>query len=139
MKMLTILIVLARLCGGVAADNNLPVLKSNSSVVTIRDGNELRKDYWTLAPDAKPDVYEAELIDGVPHKVTFTTDVDSISFTVAEGKRYDFIIQRGADRCHTQIVGCRTGCASTRRTGRPTRASLSRSRRYTSWSTSRSR
>jgi hypothetical protein len=53
------------------AQDKLPIIKSNSSVVSIQDGKELRKNYWTLSPEAKPDVYEASLIDGKPHKVTF--------------------------------------------------------------------
>ena len=87
--------------------DKLPVIKSTVSVISIQDGEQLKKNYWTLAPDAKPDVYEAGLIKGKSHKVTFITDVDSISFVVEEGKKYDFIIQRGADLCYTQIVGKR--------------------------------
>src|SRR5215216_3171649 len=86
----------------------LPVIKSNVSIITIQDGAELKKNFWTLAPQAKPDVYEAQLVNGKPHKVTFITDVDSISFMVELGKKYDFIIQQGADLCYTQIVGVRS-------------------------------
>ena len=90
-----------------AAQENLPVIKSNVSLVTIQDGAELRKDFWRLAPEARPDVYEAQLVGGRPHKVTYITDVDSISFTVELGKTYDFIIQKGADLCYQRIVGVR--------------------------------
>ena len=86
---------------------NLPVVKSNTDVISIQDGANLKKNGWSLAPQAKPDVYEAELVDGKPHKVTFITDVDSISFEVEEGKRYDFIVQKGDALCYTQIVGVR--------------------------------
>jgi hypothetical protein len=58
----------------------LPVIKSNVSVISIQDGAEFKKNSWTLAPEAKPDVYEAILIDGKPRKITFITDVESISF-----------------------------------------------------------
>ena len=67
----------------------------------------LRRDAWRLSPEAVPDVYEAELVQGRPHKVTFITDVDSISFLVKEGKQYDFIIRFGDRNCHTRIVGTR--------------------------------
>jgi len=86
----------------------LPTIRSNSSTVTIQDGDNVKKDGWTLAPEAKPDVYEADLKNGKAHKVTFITDVDSISFLVEEGKRYDFVIQHGEDLCYTQIVGIRS-------------------------------
>jgi hypothetical protein len=76
-------------------------------LISIQNGAELRKNAWRLAPEAKPDVYEADLIDGRQTKITFITDVDSISFDVEEGKKYDFIIQKGDQMCYTQIVGVR--------------------------------
>src|SRR5262245_55275679 len=77
----------------------LPVLKATRSVVSVQEGERLRKDSWRLAPEVKPDVYEAEVKDGKPVKVTFSSDVDSISFLVEEGARHDFVIQHGDDRC----------------------------------------
>ncbi|HEX8195837.1 MAG TPA: DUF4932 domain-containing protein [Pyrinomonadaceae bacterium] len=89
------------------AQDKLPVIKSNVSVISIKDGENMKTNTWTLVPEAKPDVYEAELINGKPHEVTFITDIDRISFTVEEGKKYDFIIQKGDQLCYTQIVGTR--------------------------------
>jgi hypothetical protein len=91
----------------VAAQDNLPVIKSNVPTVSIQDGEVLQKGGWTLTPEAKPDVYEAQLIYGKPHKVTFLTDVEQISFVVEEGKKYDFVIQWGDKLCYTRIVGTR--------------------------------
>jgi hypothetical protein len=91
----------------VSAQENLPVIKSNVYVISIQDGENLKKNNWTLAPEAKPDVYEAELVDGKTQKVTFITDVDSISFEVEEDRRYDFIIKKGDALCYTQIIGVR--------------------------------
>jgi hypothetical protein len=107
MKSIQLTIALLLLAFAASGQDKLPVIKSNVSVVSIQDGKEFKKDFWTLAPEARPDVYEAALIDGQPHKVTFITDVDSISFMVEEGKKYDFIIQKGSDLCYTQIVGRR--------------------------------
>ena len=89
------------------AQHSLPIIRSTQPVISIEDGKILKKDGWRLAPEAKPDVYQAELIDGVPHKVTFITDVESISFVVEEGKKYDFIVKYGDALCYTQIVGTR--------------------------------
>src|ERR1700755_706888 len=105
MRLLKSFLLLLLLAAASAAQNNLPVVKSNVSVISIQDGETLKKDSWTLGPETKPDVYEADLVGGKPRKVTFITDVDSISFTVEEGKQYDFIIRRGEDFCHTRIVG----------------------------------
>lgn len=91
----------------VSSQSELPVIRSNKALISIKDGAEFRKDSWRLAPEAKPDVYEAKLINGAAHTVTFLTDVDKISFTVEEGKKYDFIIQYGKETCYTQIVGTR--------------------------------
>lgn len=90
-----------------SAQDNLPVIKSNVGVISIQDGDVLKKGEWSLAPEAKPDVYEAALIDGKPHRVTFITDVDQITFDVEEGKKYDFIVRFGDKDCYTQIVGTR--------------------------------
>jgi len=86
----------------------LPSIRSNVGSVSIQDGEVLRRNAWGLSPEADPDVYEAELVQGQPKKVTFITDVDSISFLVEEGKQYDFIIRFGDRDCHTRIVGIRS-------------------------------
>jgi hypothetical protein len=107
MRTIKLFIALILLTFAAHAQNDLPVIRSNADVVSIQDGANLKKNSWSLAPEAKPDVYEAELVDGKTHKVTFITDVDSISFDVEEGKKYDFIIQKGDALCYTQIVGVR--------------------------------
>jgi hypothetical protein len=107
MKILKTFIAIILFALSASAQADLPVIKSNSDLVTIQDGENLKKDGWRLSPEARPDVYEAELPDGKPHKVTFTTDVESISFDVEVGRKYDFIIQKGDALCYTQIVGTR--------------------------------
>ncbi|HEX2269848.1 MAG TPA: DUF4932 domain-containing protein [Pyrinomonadaceae bacterium] len=91
--------------GVVYAQDKLPVIRSTSSIVSIQDGDQYRPNIWRLVPEIKPDVYESQLKDGKPQRVTFITDLESISFWVELGKKYDFIIQRGDDLCYTQIVG----------------------------------
>src|SRR5690606_14069810 len=93
--------------GSALAQSELPTINSNAGVISIQDGTELRRNAWRLAPEANPDVYEARLINGKPHTVTFVTDVDKISFTVEEGKKYDFVIKYDGKLCYTQIVGTR--------------------------------
>ena len=107
MRPIKFIVALVLLTVAATAQDKSPVIKSTVSIISIQDGEVPKKNYWTLAPEAKPDVYEADLIDGKPHKVTFITDIDSISFMVEEGKKYDFIVQRGEDICYTQIVGKR--------------------------------
>ena len=103
-------LALAVVTGGVGhalADAPLPTMRTTRPVVSIRLGTTLQVDAWRLAPEAKPDVYEAQLEDGKPATVTFLSDVDSLSFRVEEGSRRDFVIVHGTERCLTRIVGAR--------------------------------
>lgn len=108
MKKLNLIIVLILFVVITKGQENFPIIKSNVNVISIQDGDILKKDNWTLTPEAKPDVYETNLLNGKPKKVTFITDIDQISFTIEEGKKYDFIIQKGDTKCYTQIVGRRS-------------------------------
>jgi len=91
----------------VGAQEELPVLEATRPVVSIQEGETLRKDAWRLAPDVKPDIYEVQLREGERKKVTFISDIGSISFDVQEGSQHEFIIRHGTDRCLTRIVGVR--------------------------------
>jgi hypothetical protein len=75
-----------------SAQDAPPVIRARSKVVTIIDGQHTKTDYWYVMPDRSPDVYYAEL-PRVPHRVTFTTDTESISFDVSYGSRHAFVIQ----------------------------------------------
>jgi len=82
------------------AQMKLPVIHANSKTVDIREGKMLRKGYWTISPQLKPDVYSA-----LNQKVTFITDLDSISFNLnSKHETYRFIILlNGKDTALTQV------------------------------------
>lgn len=81
------------------SQKKLPVIKASSTSVDIKDNNILRKNAWTIAPQEKLDVYLTSA-----KKVTFYTDIDSISFKITPKKQYDFIILlNGKDTARTQI------------------------------------
>ena len=91
------------LCARDGASQTLPVIRSHSRVVTITDGRHVKKNYWFVMPERAPDVYYVE-IPRQPHAVTFTTDVESISFDVTFGSRHDFIIRLDDGReARTQV------------------------------------
>jgi len=69
-----------------------PVIRSRSRTVTITDGLHAKKNYWYVMPERSSDVYYVE-IPLHPHRVTFTTDVESISFDVTFGSRHPFVIK----------------------------------------------
>ncbi len=86
-----------------AAQDALPVLKASSTAVDIQDGDLLLKAGWVVDPAAALDVYDARRTTRAK-RVTFITDVDSMSFDVDPGRTYDFIILlNGKDACRTRI------------------------------------
>jgi hypothetical protein len=74
--------------------DTLPVIKATSEKVDIRVGNEyFVKGGWALDPNKKPDVFSIGSKWAYEEKkVTFITNIDSISFTVKPGNKYNFII-----------------------------------------------
>ena len=85
------------------AQIDLPILRTETSDLSIKDGNELRIDYWTIDPTIDLDVYVADKINQ-SKLITFYSDIDSISFQLAPREQKDFlIILNDKDTCLTQI------------------------------------
>ncbi|MDE3145543.1 MAG: hypothetical protein KGL19_15405 [Bacteroidota bacterium] len=40
------------------AQSKLSVIRSNSKLVDVKDGNELKKGTWTISPNLKPNIYK---------------------------------------------------------------------------------
>jgi hypothetical protein len=86
------------------AQTKLPVIKATSKKVSIKDGDILSKNSWSLSPSAKPDIYTAERTRKTKW-VIFYTDIDSIKVKVRPGTRFNFVILfNGKDSCFTQIA-----------------------------------
>lgn len=97
---LNLLFVLLILSQSLVAQQKLPVIRSASKIVDIKDGAEFRKAAWSINPALKPDVYQTH-----NSEVTFYTDIDSISFKLRANHKYEFIILlNGKDSAYTQIV-----------------------------------
>jgi Peptidase family S41 len=85
------------------AQQSLLTIRAKTKSVDIKDGTIFQKNIWSLSPEAKPDTYYV-IEPEKEKKVTFYTDIDSISFDVKPGLAYDFIILlNGNDTCYTQI------------------------------------
>lgn len=85
----------------------VPTIKATSSTVDISVGDDFFiKGGWFLEPDKNPDVFS--IGSKWPYeykKVSFITDIDSISFDVQPGNTYNFIILLNETvPCHIQII-----------------------------------
>jgi hypothetical protein len=86
-------------CFFVSAQQTLPIINATSKTVSIRDGNILQKNSWTISPELKPDVHKTS-----SNRVTFITDRDSITFKIKHDKVYNFVILlNNKDSAFTQI------------------------------------
>jgi len=104
-------VILLILCFGfiihVTAQSTLPSIKATSTKVDIRVGNDyFSKGGWQLEPNKNPDIFfigSKWLYD--TKKVSFITDIDSLSFNAQPGHKYDFVIMLNENiPCHIQIV-----------------------------------
>ena len=84
MKNAILTFVLLLIGMAIFGQDSLPVIKATSEKVDIRVGDEyFAKGGWALDPNKKPDVFSigSKWIYETK-KVTFTTNIDSISFNV---------------------------------------------------------
>jgi len=106
MKNTILTFVLLMIGMAIFGEESLPVIKATSEKVDIRVGNEyFAKGGWALDPNKKPDVFSigSKWIYETK-KVTFTTNIDSISFNVKPGNKYNFIIVlNDTISCYIQI------------------------------------
>jgi hypothetical protein len=86
-----------------SGQSKLPLIRANSKLVTIVDGDMISMTTWTLTPSAKPDVYTADRTIKTKW-ITFKTDIDSLRFQLKAGEKFDFVILwNGKDSCFTQV------------------------------------
>ncbi|WP_375559182.1 retropepsin-like aspartic protease [Bernardetia sp. OM2101] len=97
---LTTLLILSSLT--CFAQENLPILKSNSSVVNVKEGNVLYLNCWTIDSNIKLDKYVVHKFDK-EQEISFYSDIDTITFKVTPNKNYDFIILLEGKKAYTRI------------------------------------
>ncbi|MBZ4188720.1 transglutaminase-like domain-containing protein [Niabella beijingensis] len=99
MKTKTLVFLCSLLLSSVVPAQKLPIIKATSTSVDIKNDDKLAKNVWRIVPEEKLDVYTTSA-----KKVTFYTDIDSISFKIDPRKQYDFIILlNGKDSAKTRI------------------------------------
>lgn len=86
----------------VQAQTKIPIIKAGSKSAKIyEEGNSISS--WGIDPKNSPDIYTTNKITK-RKKVTFKTDIDSITLWVKPGGQKDFIVLlNGKDSCLTRI------------------------------------
>ena len=84
-KMIVWLTLLALTLTRVYAQKISPLLRASSKSVSIRDGNALKKEVWTLDPTLKLDTYFIDFPQA-NSRVSFISDQDSLSFDTRYGQ-----------------------------------------------------
>lgn len=104
MRRIILLFVLAFIGQVSLAQEQFKLVKATSERVAIRDGNQPITRWWEyLTANVKPVVYHIAKINQ-NRRVTFYTDIDSISFDVAPNSEYNFkVLLNSKDTCFAQI------------------------------------
>jgi len=61
---MNLVLIFLVLSGRINAQNDLPVIRAHSKVVDIIDGENLKKGWWQIMPERKPDIYYVS----IPHR-----------------------------------------------------------------------
>lgn len=103
MKLIPFLFTLSFIVNTMIGQSSLPVLKTTTNILSIKDGKEIRKDYWHISPETKLDVYTADKTS-LNKTVTFYSDIDSISFELKPTEHFDFVVLlNDQDSCFHRI------------------------------------
>jgi hypothetical membrane protein len=86
--------------------SNLPTIQATKDSVDFRVGDDyFAKSGWVLEPKKNPDIFSIGSKWPYANKrVTFITDLDSISFNVHPGSQFEFIILKENTPCHIRVV-----------------------------------
>jgi hypothetical protein len=91
------------------------IFKTESKDVTVLVNNQVVVENWTVSPEKKPDIFEAECTNR-KNKVTFKAEKDSIIFNISAGKTIDFVIQNSKnEQAYTQIKGIKPNANFTKK------------------------
>ncbi|MCJ8292477.1 MAG: retropepsin-like domain-containing protein [Crocinitomicaceae bacterium] len=80
----------------------MPILKTDSKIVSVKDGNKLHEGAWTISSEVKLDEFIVSKFVG-EKKVSFISDIDTLTFVVKPNSTYDFVIQYNKEKAFTRI------------------------------------
>lgn len=98
---ISLIVIFAIFSQTITSQKSIPTIKAISTKLDIRDGNNFKRQSWTISPQINPDVYETSSLG---QKVTFITDKDSITVKIKKDTKLDFIILlNDSTKAYTQI------------------------------------
>lgn len=98
----TIYLALVIALSSCSNQKEIPILKTTSKIVSIKDGNKLHKDIWTISSEVELDEFIVSTFVG-KKEVSFISDIDTLTFEVKPNSTYDFIIQYNEEKAFTRI------------------------------------
>ncbi|WP_378188393.1 retropepsin-like aspartic protease [Aquimarina sp. W85] len=75
----------------IAAQQKLPVLRANSPILNIKEGDILTTEIWRADQNVMWDEFVTNSFEGVLH-LSFISDIDTLSLKLQSNKTYDFIV-----------------------------------------------
>lgn len=96
-------LIFSCLLQGAYGQSKLLVLEASNPVLTIKDGEEWKRDYWTVSPEIPLDIYTVDKTRKTK-TVTYYSDLESLTFQVGPEDSYDFaVIVNGKDTCYQRL------------------------------------
>lgn len=94
------------LAGSCDNDHRLEVLDATSKSAIVKVDDKVYSTNWIISPDINPDILPIEIEGDHFAKVTFLTDIDSVSYTLNKGDIKDFIVLLNKkDSAFTRLQG----------------------------------
>jgi len=87
-------------CADVKSVDSLQFLKTNVNNLSVKVDGKLVTSAWRINTKLKPDVFTS---NKVGKRVTFCSDIDSISCVLAKNTEFNFGVLVGKDTAYTQI------------------------------------
>ena len=73
-------------------EQRIEIISANSEQATIKIDGKVVTSSWTITPSVNPDIFPVEIISKIPTKVSFITDLDSVSYEINLGTTKDFYV-----------------------------------------------
>jgi hypothetical protein len=108
MKNFSLFLMLMLLCFYVSCDKELTqkVIEAKTSNASLKIDGKLYSNNWVITPEISPDIFPIEIEKNRSSRVTFITDIDSVSYQLKQGDIKNFIVLLNEkDSAFTRLEG----------------------------------